>query len=127
MLTRRQKAGIEPMVKVQQKFRKKKAKKVHNNWLAMILLMPLYAYLHHREAAYMLMRIEQRGKLDVTGEHESLSDDDDYGDDDDGDGPLILQEDSDDDDGALNDDESQVETKSKTNFKKFVKKNNIEY
>ncbi len=68
------------------------------------------------------MRIEQRGKLDVTGEHESLSDDDDYGDDDDGDGPLILQEDSDDDDGALNDDESQVETKSITNFKKFVKK-----
>jgi len=38
---------------------------------------------------------------------------------------LILQEDSDDDDGSLNDDESQVETKSKTNFKKFVKKNDF--
>ena len=51
MLTRRQKSGDEPMVKVQKKFRKKKVKKMHNNFLTMVLLMPLYAYLQDREAA----------------------------------------------------------------------------
>jgi len=48
MLTRAQKKGTEPMVKIQQKFRKKRPIKVHSNFLAMVLLMPLYAYMQMR-------------------------------------------------------------------------------
>jgi hypothetical protein len=70
MLTRGQRAGTEPMVKVQKKFRKIKPKKVHNNWLSFVLLMPLYLYLEHRKAAYMLMRMEQGALLDTSIEQD---------------------------------------------------------
>ena len=148
MITRRQKSGDEPMVKVQKKFRKKKQKKVHNNFLTMVLLMPLYAYLQDREAAYMLYRIEQGAKLDT---NTTINDYDDE------DVKLVLSSSDDDDmpfsvlcakidaappiselaDSLIFTDtsiisESQEEnldstteqgSKNKTNFKKFVKKN----
>ena len=41
MLTRRQKAGLEPLIKTKKKYRKK-TKKIHESWLVMILLLPLY-------------------------------------------------------------------------------------
>ena len=49
--TRRQKAGLEPMVKLPTKTRnsKKKIKSVHNNLVTMILLMPLYSYMNIRK------------------------------------------------------------------------------
>jgi len=89
MLTRGQRAGIEPMVKVQKKFRKKRTKKVHSNWLQMILLLPIFLYMNHREASYMLMRIEQR-RLQNLNTKQDTSDDDDFN--------LNLEDDSDDDD-----------------------------
>ena len=90
MITRRQKSGDEPMVKVQKKFRKKKVKKMHNNFLTMVLLMPLYAYLQDREAAYMLYRIEQGAKLDTNTTINDYDDEDE-------DVKLVLSSSDDDD------------------------------
>ncbi len=48
-LTRRQKAGLEPLekesVRPKRTYKKKTQKQPHNNMIAMILLMPLYAYM----------------------------------------------------------------------------------
>ena len=50
-ITRRQQAGLEPMVKLPTKTRnsKNKKKSVHNNLVTMILLMPLYSYMNIRK------------------------------------------------------------------------------
>ena len=126
------------MVKVQKKFRKKRFKKVHTNWLQMILLLPIYLYMKHREAAHMLMCIEQRRLQNLDTKQDTSEDevDEDFN--------LKLCDDDDDDDDDVPfsvlldraqlvldhaqqlhnvEEHEEAEEKTKTNFNKFVKKN----